>query len=124
MTPFGQALRRLRAGRGITQKQMAAELGVSPAYLSALEHGHRGAPNWEFVQKVIGYFNIIWDEAEDLQHLADLSDPRVVIDTSGLSTEATLLANTLARSIRRLDENAIADLSRRIIDLAKAERAG
>ncbi len=124
MTPFGQALRRLRAGRGITQKQMAAELGVSPAYLSALEHGHRGAPSWEFVQKVIGYFNIIWDEAEDLQHLADLSDPRVVIDTSGLSIEATLLANTLARSIRRLDENAIADLSRRISDLAKAERAG
>lgn len=124
MTPFGHALRRLRAGRGITQKQMATELGVSPAYLSALEHGHRGAPNWEFVQKVIGYFNIIWDEAEHLQHLADLSDPRVVIDTSGLSTEATLLANTLARSIRRLDETAIADLNRRISDLAKAERAG
>ena len=44
MTPFGQRLRELRRQRGIAQKDMAAALGVSAAYLSALEHGHRGQP--------------------------------------------------------------------------------
>lgn len=111
MTPFGQALRKRRRERGVSQKEMAAALGVSAAYLSALEHGHRGRPSWEFVQKVIGYFNIIWDEAEELQRLARISDPRVTIDTSGLSPAATELANRLAESIRDLDETAIRDLA-------------
>ena len=34
---------RAAAAQGVTQKQMAAALGVSAAYLSALEHGRRGA---------------------------------------------------------------------------------
>jgi DNA-binding XRE family transcriptional regulator len=74
--PFRPGVRRLRAERGITQRQMAKAIGVSPAYLSALEHGNRSEPSWEFVQRVIGYFNIIWDEAEELQMLAGLSRPR------------------------------------------------
>ena len=70
MTPFGVKMRELRKKKGVNQRQMAAEIGVSPAYLSALEHGHRGIPSWQFLQRVIGYFNIIWDEAEELQTLA------------------------------------------------------
>ena len=85
MTPFGERLRELRRAKGVTQKEMAAALGVSAAYLSALEHGRRGVPSWAMVQKIIGYFNIIWDDAEELQRLAETSDPRVVIDTAGLS---------------------------------------
>jgi transcriptional regulator with XRE-family HTH domain len=111
MTPFGQKLRELRRARGVTQKRMAAALGVSPAYLSALEHGHRGAPSWSMVQKIIGYFNIIWDEAEELERLAELSDPRVVIDTSGLSPQATELANLLAARVGELNEEDLAALT-------------
>lgn len=110
MTPFGARLRRLRRDRGVTQKEMAAALGVSAAYLSALEHGRRGVPSWPLVQKIIGYFNVIWDDAEDLQHLAAASDPRVVVDTSGHSPEATRLANSLAGGIGGLDEGSIARL--------------
>lgn len=104
MTPFGLHIRALRAERGITQRDMAAALGVSPAYLSAMEHGKRGRPGWEFVQKVIGYFNIIWDDAEELQRLAILSDPKVVIDTSELSPMATRAANRFAETLPCLDE--------------------
>ena len=102
MTPFGRRIRELRSERGLTQKQMAAEMGVSAAYLSALEKGNRGAPSWEFVQRIITYFNIIWDDAEELQALARTSHPRVVVDTTKLSTEATELANLLARRISEL----------------------
>ena len=103
MTPFGEAIRRLRAERGVTQRQMAKAIGVSPAYLSALEHGNRSEPSWEFVQRVIGYFHIIWDEAEELQMLAGLSRPKVTIDTSGLTPKATEIANRLAAVIDKLD---------------------
>lgn len=114
MTPFGQKLRELRRERGVKQKDMARALGVSAAYLSALEHGHRGRPSWAFVQKVIGYFNIIWDEAEELEDLVWSSDPQVVIDTSGLSPAATRLANLLAREIVNLDEDVLRSLAEAI----------
>ena len=45
MTPFGERVRALREKRGVSQKQMAKKLAISPAYLSALEHGHRGRHN-------------------------------------------------------------------------------
>ena len=104
MTPFGQRIRELRRVRGVTQTDMAAALGVSSAYLSALEHGRRGRPTWAMLQKIIGYFNIIWDEAEELARLAEASDPRAVIDTSGLSPKATEAANLLAARIAQLTD--------------------
>lgn len=103
MTPFGEKLRALRAERGISLGEMAEAIGVTPTYLSALEHGRRGQPNWVFVQRVIHFFNIIWDDAEELQRLADVSHPRVTVDTAGLDPRATLLANRLARRIGELD---------------------
>lgn len=117
MTPFGEKLRRLRRERGVSQKEMAASIGVSAAYLSAMEHGHRGVPNWAMVQKIIGYFNVIWDDAEELQRLAEASHPRAVIDTSGLSPSATELANLLSETIGRLDD---ADIDRLLDELRSA----
>ncbi|HKJ72773.1 MAG TPA: helix-turn-helix domain-containing protein [Alphaproteobacteria bacterium] len=104
MTPFGARVREMRARRNISLKEMAAALGVSPAYLSALEHGRRGRPNWALVQKIISYFNVIWDEAEELSRLARLSHPRVVIDTAGLIPKATELANRLSEDIADMPE--------------------
>ncbi len=107
MTPFGAKVRALRAARGISQKRMAAELGLSAAYISALEHGRRGRPASGLVMQICGYFNLIWDEAEDLARLAHLSHPRVVVDTEGLSARATELANLLADRIAELDEETV-----------------
>ena len=114
MTPFGIRLRALREERGITAKEMAAGLGVSPAYLSALEHGKRGRPNKRFVHRVCQYLGIIWDDAEALQEIAGLSHPRVVVDTGGLAPEATELANRLARQIADLPEDTVEDLLARL----------
>jgi transcriptional regulator with XRE-family HTH domain len=110
MTPFGDRMRKLRAERGITLKEMADGLGVSSAYLSALEHGKRGRPGWHLIQRILSYFNIIWDEAEEVVRLARISHPRITIDTSGLSPRATELANRLADDIGRLDDAALEEL--------------
>ncbi|WDZ76554.1 helix-turn-helix transcriptional regulator [Ensifer adhaerens] len=107
MTPFGEALRELRRRKGVSQKQMAAAINVSAAYLSALEHGKRGAPSFDFLQRVAGYFNVIWDEAEELFRIANVSTPRVVLDTSGLTPEHTAFANRLSEQIRTLSPETI-----------------
>ena len=110
MTPFGQKIRQLRAARGITLKQMAHDLHISEAYLSALEHGHRGLPSPGLILQMCGYLHVIWDEAEELKKLARISHPKVTIDTAGLSPAATELANRLAQTIRTLPDETIATL--------------
>jgi transcriptional regulator with XRE-family HTH domain len=110
MTPFGARLRSLRAERGITLKRLAEALQVSPAYLSALEHGKRGAPSAGLVHQVNEFFGLIWDEADELARLARLSNPRVTVNTAGLTPEQTALANRLAQAIHRLTPEAVAAL--------------
>ena len=97
-------MRELRTVKGATQKDMAQVLGVSAAYLSALEHGNRGRPGPGLIMQICEYFGLIWDQADDVKRLAMLSHPRVTVDTSGLSPMATELANELAGSISELDD--------------------
>lgn len=105
MTPLGARIRVLRSERGLTLAQMAAALQISTAYLSALEHGKRGVPTSGFLELVTAFFGLDWDEAEELRRLAEISRPKVVLDTSGLSPKATEFANRLGKRIRRLDDS-------------------
>lgn len=122
MTPFGRRVRELRERRGLTLVDMAAGLGVTPAYLSALEHGKRGRPTFTLIQGAIHLLGIIWDEADELVRLADLSHPRVTVDTAGLDPEATLFANRLARDIAELEMDDLRRLAG-ILDEAQMRRS-
>jgi transcriptional regulator with XRE-family HTH domain len=110
VTPFGARLRALRLARGVTLKQLAESLQISSAYLSALEHGKRGVPSAGLVHQVNEYFGLIWDDADELSRLARLSNPRVTVNTAGLSPEQTALANRLAQAIDRLAPETVAAL--------------
>ena len=118
MTPFGAKVRACARSASESLQAMAEAIGVSAAYLSALEHGKRGKPTWLLLQRIIAHFNVIWDEAEDLQRLAEISDPRIVVDTAKLSPAATELANRLARDIAHLSDAEIAA----ILSILKASR--
>jgi len=120
MTPFGQKMRALRTHKGVSQKDMARSLGVSGAYLSALEHGHRGRPGSGLIMQICEYFDLIWDDGEELKRLSRLSHPRVMVDTTKLSPEATELANELAQSIGDLDQATL----QWILDEIRAHKSG
>ncbi|MCC9621203.1 helix-turn-helix domain-containing protein [Thalassospira sp. MA62] len=105
MTPFGNRIRELRARDNVTLTDMATALQLSPAYLSALEHGHRGRPSPGLVQQICGYFNLVWDEVDDIKRLAQLSHPKITVDTAGLEPEATEVANLLSERIAGLSND-------------------
>ena len=114
MTPFGQRMRELRAERGLTQQQQAEQLGVSKAYISALETGNRGKPSSPFVDQICVWLGLIWDDAEELKTLATMSHPKPVIDASGTHPEAVALANLIAQNIEHLDQDACERLMTRL----------
>ncbi|MBL1240416.1 MAG: helix-turn-helix domain-containing protein [OCS116 cluster bacterium] len=116
MTPFGLKLRELRLNQNVTQKKMAKDLNISAAYLSALEHGKRGVPSWQMLQRIIHYFNIIWDEAEELIEIAGHSRTKTTINTIGLSPKANILANRFAAEISSLDEQGL-DMILTVLDM-------
>ena len=115
MTPFGAKLRELRAIKGIQLTKMAEDLNISAAYLSAMEHGKRGKPAPGLVMQICGYLDCIWDEAEELKTLADLSHPKVTLDTSGLTPAKTELANRLGARLRALPDETV----ERLLDVLK-----
>lgn len=105
MTPFGVFMRYWRTEKQATLAQLADYLAVSPAYLSALEHGKRGKPSFAMVDQICVYFELIWDDAEALKQAAQLSHPKPTINTSDLGPEAVRLANGLSQNIDRLSDD-------------------
>lgn len=61
MKRFGEKLRTLRERNGITQRQLAEQLGFTNAYVSYLESG-RKKPNVELVLKIADIFQVTTDE--------------------------------------------------------------
>ena len=83
MTPFGLKMRELRREHNRNQQQQAMFLGVSKAYISALETGNRGQPSAIFVDQICVWLGLIWDEAEDLKRLASLSHLSLLLMLEG-----------------------------------------
>ncbi len=110
MTPFGLKMREWRRLHNRTQQQQAKFLGVSKAYISALETGERGQPSAIFVDQICVWLGLIWDDAEDLKRLASLSHPKPTIDVRGRSADAVYLSNFLAQNINSLSSKDCCDL--------------
>ena len=102
MTPFGVKIRDWRQRKNRTLYQQAEALGVTAAYLSALETGTRGRPSAVLVDQICVWLGLIWDDAEELKRLAGLSHPKPTINARSSSAEAVYLANFLAQNIDRL----------------------
>ena len=123
MTPFGARLRALRAEKGMTQAELADRIQVSAAYLSALEHGKRGAPSTGLVHQICAELGLIWEASDELLGLAKLSDPKVVVNTAGLTPEQTALANRIAQNIARLPPTPVASMHALLDEMPKTRKA-
>lgn len=60
MTAFSDRLKILRLNKDITQKEIASELGVSPAAYSLWEKGER-EPKFEIIEKLCSFFEVTTD---------------------------------------------------------------
>ncbi len=60
MQRFGEKLRFLRECRGMTQRSLAKQLGITSAFISDIEH-KRKRPNLTFVMNIADMFGVSVD---------------------------------------------------------------
>ena len=119
MTPFGIKLKYIRIQRQKSLKELSRALKVSIAYVSMLENGKRGRPADGLIELICSYFNLSWEEADELKFLAKHSDINTKMNSEKLSLNATMLTNVLKNNIKWLTEEQIKNLTINIQDMSK-----
>ncbi len=119
MTPFGIKLKYIREQRHKSLKDLSQALKVSIAYVSMLENGKRGRPADGLIELICSYFNLSWEESDELKFLAQQSDINTKMNTEKLSLNATMLTNVLKNNIKWLTEEQIKNLTKNIQNLSK-----
>ena len=119
MTPFGIKLKYIRVKRHKSLKDLSRALKVSIAYVSMLESGKRGRPADGLVELICSYFNLSWEEADELKFLAKHSDINTKMNSEKLSLNATMLTNVLKNNIKWLTEEQLKSLTLNIQEMSK-----
>ena len=119
MTPFGIKLKHIREQRHKSLKDLSKALKVSIPYVSMLENGKRGRPADGLIELICSYFNLSWEEADELKFLAKHSDINTKMNSEKLSLNATMLTNVLKNNIKWLTEEQLKNLTINIQDISK-----
>lgn len=84
MTKFGIFVRKLRLDKGIRLRDMAKDLGISPAYLSAMETGHKDISD-SLADKISSVYNLSIEQSKELKHSIMLSQQKICITTGQIA---------------------------------------
>lgn len=93
MVDFGEKLKTLRQAKGLTQKQLALQLGLSKSVVSSYENGFR-YPSFDVLIKIASIFSTTTDYLLGVGH-------HELLDISGLSNEDRQLMVSLVNRLRR-----------------------
>lgn len=107
ITEFGKALRKLRIERNEYLKNMAEKLGISVAYLSAMENGKRKVPE-DLVLKIANIYQLSPREKNKLLELRASSSAELKISLDGKSDQQR---KTLLSFAKALDDMSNDDLN-------------
>lgn len=107
LTDFGKTVRKARLDVNETLSTMAESLGVSPAFLSAMETGRKNIPE-DWVKKITGFFSARGMEVKMLGEYADISNKNISL--VGCDPQKQMLIAGFARS--NLDAETLSELAR------------
>ena len=90
-------------------KDMADKLGVTPAYLSAVEVGKRNIPA-EWFNTITSIYALSVNEQQDLQEAIDSSIKQIKIDLDNYSERQKQTAAMFARKLSTLNDTELEKL--------------
>ena len=109
MNRLGRFLKKLRIENGEVLFDMAQRLGVSPAFLSAVENDRKVAPlGW--CDALAAAYALTNDQRQELEKILNESVKQVRMDVADASAEKRNCAIAFARSFEGLSENDVREL--------------
>lgn len=114
LTRFGKQLRKMRIDRDQKLKDMAEKLGVTVAYLSAVENGNRAVPD-SWIYTLSKEYDLSDDESIHLQEMA--YEGKTEIKISLKDSNRSDLALSFARKFRDLTDDEVGRLKKLLDDM-------
>ena len=117
LTQIGRFLRKLRIDNGEILKDMAAALGVSSAFLSAVENGKKKMPEG-WVKKLTDIYSFTAEQTEELQTAVMDTNHTVELNLQNATPGNRALALSFAREFDSLDD----ETSKKIFEILKRRK--
>lgn len=111
LTKFGKELKKIRVEHDEILKDMAAKLGVTAAYLSAVENGNRKVPD-TWVGIISNKYQLTEEEAVKLQSVAYENRNSVKITYDNSDKLEADLALSFARKFKELDKKDVLEIQK------------
>ena len=111
MTNLGVFLRKIRLDRRELMKDMATNLGVSSAFLSALENGKKKVPT-NFVDSFCRVYNLTDSQRDDLTSAAEESLQEVRLNLANTTPAQHQAAVSFAKALNGLTDDEISQIMR------------
>ncbi len=119
LTSIGRFLRKLRIENGEILKDMAEALGVSSAFLSAVENGKKKMPE-SWIEKLTATYSFSDDQTEELRAAVIDTNNAVELDLQNTTPSNRALAISFAREFDSLDE----ETSKKIFEILQRRKEG
>lgn len=104
VTPFGRFVRDKRVEQETSLRKMAQAIGLSSAYLSAIETGRKKITD-QNVESIAAFLRLDQAEFNHARWLAILSQPSCKIDLRTANDEQRQLAMNVARNLNKLSHD-------------------
>ncbi|WP_033064254.1 helix-turn-helix domain-containing protein [Pseudomonas sp. GM18] len=114
LTKFGSAVREYRRQRNITLTTMAAALGSSPAFLSAMETGRSKVP-MEWASKIAKYFSTAGAPVQESELKSLACEANDSVSLEGLPPHHKMLIAGFANS--HLNQEQLAKLGKLLTEI-------
>ena len=111
LTQFGKELRHIRLDQDEKLKDMAEKLGVTVAYLSAVENGKRNIPNG-WIETIANEYSLDEENVERLEKLAFDGKPEITLNIDKATEGQRNLAYSFARRFKDLSEDDVQSLQK------------
>lgn len=115
ISKFGLCIRNIREKKNDSLRQMALKLGVSAAFLSAMEVGRKSIPI-EYVDKIKSIYDLTEEEKIELENSIYETNERVSLELSNMCEAQKDVSMLFARKIKNADSDLLKKLKEALSD--------
>ena len=119
-TEFGKVLRHIRLDNFENMKGMAAKLGVSTSFLSAVEVGKKSAPR-KWVDEISKIYKLSPSRINELKTAYDITKQSILLNIEDMDKDKQQVSLMFARSIKNIDPNTLSKLKKMLEEEEKKE---